>query len=112
MPFCSTAYARLCSSATDQRQAAGNESVIDGRVSSTLAKYNPQTAAEAKRRVRTALMKRELQDEAVAIERGLKPHIILNVELNDDSDSKTGGYIGLRFATAAMDSRIFGLCES
>jgi hypothetical protein len=91
---------------------AKKASTISKCVNNALAKYNPQIVAEAKQRAAIALMERERADNAVAAELGLKPYTLLNVELNDGSNSKTGGYLGWYYVTAAVDGKIFGLCES
>jgi hypothetical protein len=91
---------------------AKKASTINECVNNALAKYNPQIVAEAKQRAAIALMERERTDNAVAAEQGLKPYTLLNVELNDGSNSKTGGYLGWYFVTVAVDGKIFGLCES
>jgi hypothetical protein len=70
--------------------------------------YNPETVAEAKKRAEFALLKRESEDNAIAAERGLKPYKLLNVELNNGSDAKTGGYIGWYYVTLAVEGKVFG----
>ena len=91
---------------------AKKASVISECVNNALAKYNPQTVAEAKQRAGIALMERERADNAIAAEHGLKQYKFLNVELNDGSNSITGGYLGWYYVTVAVDGKIFGLCES
>ena len=54
----------------------------------------------------TALKERELQDNAIAAEKGLKPYTLLNVEFNDGADQQSNGYIGWYYATLAVDGKI------
>ena len=91
---------------------AKKPSVISGYVNDTLARYNPETVAIAKRQAAIALMKREAADNAAAAERGLKPYTVLTVEMNDGKNSSTGGYLGWYYATLAVDGKIFGMMES
>ncbi|MDL2232170.1 ssDNA-binding domain-containing protein [Ruminococcaceae bacterium OttesenSCG-928-L11] len=91
---------------------AKNPDVISEYINSTLAKYNPQTVAEAKRRAYVALIKREAADNAIAAERGLKPYTVLNVELADGKNPQADGYLGWYYITVAVEDKIFGLLES
>ena len=54
----------------------------------------------------TALKERELQDNTIAAEKGLKPYTLLNVEFNDGADQQSSGYIGWYYATLAVDGKI------
>ena len=47
----------------------------------------------AKETAYTALKERELQDNAIAGEKGLKPYTLLNVEFNDGADQQSSGYM-------------------
>lgn len=53
-----------------------------------------------------SLKERELQDNAIAAEKGLKPYTLLNVEFNDGADQQSSGYIGWYYATLAVDGKI------
>ena len=60
----------------------------------------------AKETAYTALKERELQDNAIAGEKGLKPYTLLNVEFNDGADQQSSGYIGWYYVTLAVDGKI------
>lgn len=75
-------------------------------VDSALVRYNPEIIRVAKETAYTALKERELQDNAIAGEKGLKPYTLLNVEFNDGADQQSSGYIGWYYATLAVDGKI------
>ena len=75
-------------------------------VDSALVRYNPKIIRVAKETAYTALKERELQDNAIAAEKGLKPYTLLNVEFNDGADQQSSGYIGWYYATLAVDGKI------
>ena len=75
-------------------------------VDSALVRYNPEIIRVAKETAYTALKERELQDNAIAAEKGLKPYTLLNVEFNDGADQQSNGYIGWYYATLAVDGKI------
>ena len=75
-------------------------------VDSALVRYNPEIIRIAKESAYTALKERELQDNAIAGEKGLKPYTLLNVEFNDGADQQSSGYIGWYYATLAVDGKI------
>lgn len=75
-------------------------------VDSALVRYNPEIIRVAKETAYTALKERELQDNAIAGEKGLKPYTLLNVEFNDGTDQQSSGYIGWYYATLAVDGKI------
>lgn len=54
----------------------------------------------------SALLKKEARDNEIAAQKGLKPYMVLNVELNDGSNENTGGYIGWYYVTLAVDGKI------
>lgn len=91
---------------------AKKPAVISGYVNDTLARYNPETVAIAKRQATIALMKREAADNVVAVERGLKPYTVLTVEMNDGKNPQTSGYLGWYYATLAVNGKIFGMMET
>ena len=74
-------------------------------VDSALVRYNPEIIRVAKETAYTALKERELQDNAIAGEKGLKPYTLLNVEFNDGTDQQSSGYIGWYYATLAVDGK-------
>ena len=71
-----------------------------------MVRYNPEIIRVAKETAYTALKERELQDNAIAAEKGLKPYTLLNVEFNDGADQQSNGYIGWYYATLAVDGKI------
>lgn len=75
-------------------------------VDSALVRYNPEIIRIAKETAYTALKERELQDNTIAAEKGLKPYTLLNVEFNDGADQQSSGYIGWYYATLAVDGKI------
>ena len=75
-------------------------------VDSALVRYNPEIIRVAKETAYTALKERELQDNAIAAEKGLKPYTLLNVEFNDGADQQSNGYIGWYYATLTVDGKI------
>jgi len=91
---------------------AKKPSNISDCVNNALATYNPETVAEAKKRAEFALLKREVDDNAVAAEHGLKPYKLLNVEINDGSNPKESGHIGWYYVTVAVNDKIFCLVET
>jgi len=96
----------------DRTPQAKTARVQNECVNGTLAQYNPEILAEIKTRTVPALLKREAADNAIAAERGLKPYTFLNVELNDGSIEKSGGYIGWYYVTLAVDGKIFAFTET
>lgn len=70
-----------------------------------MVRYNPEIIRVAKETAYTALKERELQDNAIAAEKGLKPYTLLNVEFNDGADQKSSGYIGWYYASLAVDGK-------
>lgn len=79
-------------------------------VNSALAQYNPEIVAAAKAAATDALMKREVKDNAIAAEKGLKPYTLLNVELHDGADGS--GYLGWYYVTLAVDGKICAHLET
>ena len=75
-------------------------------VDSALVRYNPEIIRVAKETAYAALKERELQDNAIAGEKGLKPYTLLNVEFNDGADQQSSGYIGWYYVTLAVDGKI------
>ena len=74
-------------------------------VNTYLLRYNPEIVAVAKGAALAALRQREIKDNAIAAQMGLKPYTLLNVELNNGADGKSG-YMGWYFVTLAVDGKI------
>lgn len=87
-------------------QRAKTAQVQKEYVNAVLARYNPEIVAAAKKAALTALMKREVCDNAVAVQRGLKPYTLLNVEFNDGRYAESAGYMGWYYVTLAVDGKI------
>ena len=62
-------------------------------VNTYLLRYNPEIVSVAKETALAALRQREIKDNAIAAQMGLKPYTLLNVELNNGADGKSG-YMG------------------
>ena len=77
-----------------------------------LSQYNPEIVQATKEAVLPVLLKREAKDNEIAAQRGLKPYTVLNVELNDGSNEKAGGYIGWYYVTLAVDGKICSHLET
>lgn len=75
-------------------------------VNALLLQYNPEIVAIAKETALAALREREVRDNAIAAQKGLKPYSVLNVELNDGAYDKSAGYIGRYYVTLAVDGKI------
>ena len=71
-----------------------------------LSQYNPEIVQATKETAMSALLKKEARDNEIAAQKGLKPYMVLNVELNDGSNENTGGYIGWYYVTLAVDGKI------
>ena len=80
-------------------------------VNATLRRYNPEIVAATKEAALTALRAREVKDNEIAAQKGLKPYTLLNVELHDGADSKSG-YMGWYFVTLAVDGKIHSHLET
>lgn len=81
-------------------------------VNAALTRYNPEIVAAAKEAALAALRKREVVDNAIAAQKGLKPYTVLNVEFNDGRDDESAGYIGWYYVTVAVDGKIRAHLES
>jgi len=75
-------------------------------VNRTLVQYNPEIVKATKEAALPALLQREVKDNEIAAQKGLKPYTLLNVEFNEGADEKTGGYIGWYYVTLAVDGKI------
>ena len=81
-------------------------------VNSALVRYNPEIVKATKEAAIDALRKRETKDNEIAAQKGLKPYTLLNVELNDGTDGKNGGYMGWYYVTLAIDGKIHSHIET
>jgi len=81
-------------------------------VTAVLARYNPEIVAMAKSAALTALKEQEIRDNLIAAQKGLKAYTVLNVELNDGTDSRSSGYMGWYYVTLAVDGNIHAHLES
>ena len=77
-----------------------------------LSQYNPEIVQATKEAAIPILLKKEVKDNEIAAQKGLKPYTVLNVELNDGSNEKTGGYIGWYYVTLAVDGKICSHLET
>ncbi len=74
-------------------------------VNAVLVRYNPEIVQATKEAATAALLRKEVKDNAIAAQRGLKPYTFLNVELHDGADNKSG-YMGWYYVTLAVDGKI------
>ncbi|MCM1525440.1 MAG: antirestriction protein ArdA, partial [Ruminococcus sp.] len=81
-------------------------------VNAALVRYNPEIIAATKEAAVSALRKRETKDNEIAAQKGLKPYTLLNVEFNDGTDEKSGGYLGWYYVTLAVDGKICSHIET
>ena len=95
----------------DRTPQAKTAKVQNECINAVLARYNPEIVAAAKEAALAALRKREVVDNMIAAQKGLKPYTILNVELNDGTGGKSG-YIGWYYVTLAVDGKIHAHLET
>ena len=81
-------------------------------VNTILAQYNPEILAEIKARITPLLLKREAEDNAIAVQKGLKPYTFLNVEINDGSEKQSGSHLGWYYVTVAVNGKILAFVET
>ena len=81
-------------------------------VNAALVRYNPEIISATKEAAIPALRKREAKDNEIAVQKGLKPYTLLNVEFNDGTDEKSGGHIGWYYVTLAVDGKIHAHIET
>ncbi len=74
--------------------------------------YNPEIISAAKEAAIYALRKREIRDNAIAEQKGLKPYTLLNVEFNDGTYDKSGRNMGWYYVTIAVDGKIYSHIET
>ena len=81
-------------------------------VNAALVRYNPEIIAATKEAAIAALRAREVKDNEIAAQKGLKPYTLLNVEFNDGTDKKSGGHMGWYYVTLAVDGKICSHIET
>lgn len=91
----------------NQRTADAKIAKVQNRlVDAILAQYNPEIVAATKETALAALKRQMVKDNEIAAQKGLKPYILLNVELNDGTADESGGYMGWYYVTLAVDGKI------
>lgn len=81
-------------------------------VNRSLLRYHPEIVAATKEAALTALRKREVEDNMIAAQKGLKPYTMLNVELCIGTDDRSQLFFGWYYVTLAVDGKISTLLES
>lgn len=74
--------------------------------------YNPEIVEITKKTAIEHLRMRAEKDNAVAVQKGLKPYTVLNVELHNGTHGKDSGYIGWYYVTIAVEGKIHAHLES
>ena len=75
-------------------------------VNSALVQFNPEIIQASKDAALPMLLQREVKDNEIAAQKGLKPYMLLNVEFNDVPSDLAGGYMGWYYVTLAVDGKI------
>ena len=75
-------------------------------VNSALVQFNPEIIQASKDAALPVLLQREVKDNEIAAQKGLKPYMLLNVEFNDVPSDLAGGYMGWYYVTLAVDGKI------
>lgn len=91
---------------------AKTQKVQNEYVNSALVRYNPEIIKATKEAAIDVLRKRETKDNEIAAQKGLKPYTLLNVELNDGTDEKSGGHMGWYYVTLAVGGEIHAHIET
>ena len=86
--------------------------VQNEEVNAALVRYNPEIIAATKETAIAALRKRESKDNEIAVQKGLKPYTLLNVEFNDGTDERSSGHLGWYYVTLAVDDKICSHIET
>lgn len=81
-------------------------------VDRTLVQYNREIIQAKKKVALPMLLRREIKDNEIAAQKGLKPYTLLDVELCDGSDEQISGYIGWYYVTLVVDGKIFAHLET
>lgn len=90
---------------------AKNAKVQNECVNAALVRFNPEIVAATKEAAIEPLREREAKDNGIAVQKGLKPYTLLNVEISDGTDNK-GGYLGWYYVTLAIDGKIHAHLET
>lgn len=75
-------------------------------VNAALRRYHPEIIAATKEAAIATLRKREIKDNEIAAQKGLKPYTLLNVEFNDGTDEVSRWHLGWYYVTIAVDGKI------
>lgn len=94
----------------DSTPKAKTKKIQNMFVNATLQKYNLEIISATKEAAMLALREREIKDNEIAIQKGLKPYTLLNVEFKDSTDDTD--YIGWYYVTLAIDGKIRAHMES
>lgn len=81
-------------------------------INSALVQYNPEIISATKEAAITALRARAIKDNETAVQKGLKPYTLLNVEFNDGTNGESGRYMGWYYVTLAVDGKIHAHIET
>lgn len=81
-------------------------------IDACFTRYNPEIISAAKEAAIYALRKREIRDNAIAEQKGLKPYTLLNVEFDDGTYDKSGRNMGWYYVTIAVDGKIYSHIET
>jgi len=80
-------------------------------VNAALVRFNPEIVAVTIEAAIGPLKEREAKDNEIALQKGLKPYTLLNVEISDGTDDN-GGYFGWYYVTLAVDGKIHAHLET
>lgn len=75
-------------------------------VNAVLEKYNPDIIKATKYAALAALRAREVKDNEIAAQKGLKPYTLLNVEFDDGTAKKSSGHMGWYYVTLVVGGKI------
>lgn len=75
-------------------------------INRTLMRFNPEIIEVTKELALSALLQQETKDNEIALQKGLKPYLILTVEFNDAANTRFADYIGWYYVTLAVDGKI------
>lgn len=95
----------------DTLQAATDKVQYES-VTRAFLRYNPEIVAVTKGAALAALRKREVEDNMIAAQKGLKPYTLLNVELASGTDDRSLLYTGWYYVTLAVDGKIHAHLET
>ena len=93
-------------------QLAKTAQVRNEYINSALVRYNPEIISATKEAAIVALRGRETKDNEIAVQKGLKPYIFLNVEFNDGTDERSNDYMGWYYVTLAVGGEIHSHIET